>query len=74
MIGVRLDPELELQLEQVARSQGRSRSACLRDAIRLYLHHFCNGEDAQRQSALIARHEAEAHWSEQVPDWDDWTA
>lgn len=74
MIGLRLDPELELQLDQVARSQGKSRSACLREAIRLYLQHFAGAEEAKRQSALIASNAAGAHWSEQVPDWEDWTA
>ena len=36
-IGVRLEPELEQQLDQLAERMGQSRSACVRDAIAQYL-------------------------------------
>ena len=32
-MGVRLEPELEQQLDQLAKRMGKSRSACVRDAI-----------------------------------------
>ena len=32
-IGVRVEPELEQQLDALARSMGKSRSACVREAI-----------------------------------------
>jgi len=73
-IGVRLDPELELQLDQLARSMGKSRSACVREALALYVKQFGGQAEAKRQSRLIAAHSSSAHWSEQVPDWADWTA
>lgn len=73
-IGVRVEPELERQLDQLARSLGKSRSACVREAIQLYLKQFGDGEEARRQSALISQHTGITHWSEQLPNWTDWTA
>ena len=73
-LGIRVDPELELQLDQVARSQGLSRSACVREAIRFYVRHVIDGEEAHRQSAVIRDQGGGRHWSETVPDWTDWTA
>ena len=73
-IGVRVEPELEEQLDRLARSQGKSRSACVREAIALYVRQFGDGDEARRQSALIAQQSRDAHWSEQLPDWNDWTA
>ena len=52
-IGVRIEPELEQQLDQLERSMGKSRSAC---------------DEALRQSALIAAAGDAANWSEQRPD------
>jgi predicted transcriptional regulator len=72
-IGVRMEPELERQLDQLARQQGKSRSACVREAISQYLLRHGDGEEARRQSRLLAEREPK-HWSEQVPDWSDWTA
>lgn len=74
VIGVRVEVELERQLDQLARRQGKTRSACIREAIRLYLKRFGDVEAALEQSALIAAGELQPHWSEQVPDWADWTA
>ncbi len=73
-IGVRVEPELEQQLDQLARSMGKSRSACLREAIAQYVQRFSTTDEAQRQSALIAAADDSANWSEQLPDWADWTA
>jgi len=73
VLGVRVEPEMEQQLDQLARQLGKSRSACIREAIRQYLIRHGDGEAARLQSQLLARLE-QPHWSEQVPDWSDWTA
>ena len=73
-IGVRVEPELEQQLDQLARRMGKSRSACVREAIAHYVQRFGNNDEARRQSALIASSGEPAAWSEQLPDWVDWTA
>ena len=36
-MGVRLEPDLEQQLDQLAERKGKSRSACVRDAIAQYV-------------------------------------
>jgi predicted transcriptional regulator len=73
-IGVRVEPELERRLDQLAISLGKSRSTCVREAIALYVDRFSGGEEAMRQSQLIGQQAGSSHWSEQVPDWSDWTA
>ena len=73
-IGVRVEPELERRLDQLALSLGKSRSTCVREAIALYVDRFSGGEEALRQSQLIRQQAGSSHWSEQVPDWSDWTA
>jgi predicted transcriptional regulator len=73
VIGVLVDPEVEQRLDQLARQLGKSRSACIREAISHYLLRHGDGEEARRQSQLLARQEP-PHWSEQVPEWTDWTA
>ena len=73
-IGIRLEPELEQQLERLAQSLGKTRSACLREAIAHYLSRFDGDEEAKRQSSLIAASSSTQQWSEPLPDWDDWTA
>lgn len=67
VLGVRLEPEVERQL-------GKSRSACMREALHHYLQRFGNAEEARRQSQLLADQDPQAHWSDQLPDWSDWTA
>lgn len=74
VIGVRVEPELEQRLDRLAHSLGKSRSACVREAIAQYVERFADGDEARRQSALIAEHSGSAYWSEQLPDWADWTA
>ena len=73
-IGVRVEPELEHQLDQLAQRFGRSGSSCVREAIAQYVQRFGQDEEARRQSAVIASHAEETDWSEQYPDWSDWTA
>ena len=75
-MGVRVEPELEQQLDQVAERMGQSRSACVRDAIAQYVQRFGQTDEALRQSTLIAAHAHQTHCSYQVhvPDWSDWTA
>jgi predicted transcriptional regulator len=73
VIGVRVEPELERRLDRLAEQQGKSRSACIREAIRQYLLRHGDGEEARRQSEHLAQLE-QSHWSEQVPNWSDWTA
>jgi len=73
-IGIRLDPEQEQRLAQVAHAKGLSRSACVRQALNDYLALHSNASaDARRQSERIAQ-VSETPWSEQLPDWSDWTA
>ena len=74
VIGVRVEPELEQRLDRLARSLGKSRSACVREAIAQYVDRFADGDEARRQSALIAEHSSSAHGSAQLPDWADSTA
>ena len=73
-IGVRVEPELEQQLDQLAERMGKSRSACVREAIAQYVQRFGQNDEALRQSTLIANHAHQTDWSDQVPDWSDWTA
>jgi predicted transcriptional regulator len=73
VIGVRLEPELEQRLDHLAQSLGKSRSACVREAIAHYVRCFSDNDAARGQSALIAAHSSEAPWSERLPDWTDWT-
>ena len=73
-IGVRIGPELEQQLDQLAQRLGRSRSACVREAIDQYVQRFGQIDEAKRQSALIAQQVQDTEWSEPLPDWSDWTA
>jgi len=70
VIGVRMEPELERRLDQLAQQLGKSRSACIREAIRQYALRHGDDEEARRQSQLLAALEA-PNWSERVPDWSD---
>jgi hypothetical protein len=38
------------------------------------VQYFADDAEAKRQSALIQAQGDGAHWSEQLPDWSDWTA
>ena len=73
VLGVRVEPELERQLDQVALQPGNTRSACIREAISHYQARHGDAAEARRQSEHLAQVEP-PHWSEQLPDWNDWTA
>jgi predicted transcriptional regulator len=73
VLGVRVEPELERRLDQLAQQLGKTRSACIRDAISQYLSRHGDASEARRQSEYLCQQEP-PHWSEQVPDWNDWTA
>ena len=73
-IGVHIEPELEQQLDQLAKRMGQSRSACVRDAIAQYVQRFGQNDEVLRQSTLIAEYAHQTDWCVQVPDWSDWTA
>ena len=73
-IGVRVEPELEQRLDRLARSLGKSRSACVREAIAQYVERVADGDEARRQSDLIAEHSSSPHLSELLSNWSDWTA
>jgi len=73
VLGVRVEPELERQLDQLARQLGKTRSACIREAISHYLARHGDAAEARRQSEHLTQVEP-SHWSEQLPDWNDWTA
>jgi len=53
---------------------GKSRSACVREAIVQYVQRFSTTDEALRQSALIAAAGDSSNWSEELPNWADWTA
>jgi len=73
VLGVRVEPELERRLDQLAQQLGKTRSACIREAISQYLNRHGDAAEARRQSEHLAQLE-QPHWSEQLPDWSDWTA
>lgn len=73
VIGVRVDPVVEQRLDAVAQHLGKSRSACIREAIDQYLRRHGDAGEARLQSEHLAQLE-QPHWSEQVPNWSDWTA
>ena len=49
MLGIRIEPELERELERLAKHTGRSKSEVARDAIRRYVqaHNFSTEARAQ---------------------------
>jgi RHH-type rel operon transcriptional repressor/antitoxin RelB len=74
MLGLRLDPTLEKQLDVLARRQGRNKSDVAREAIRRYLHAELLPEEARRQSLLVSGDSAERdanEFLEQVTDRPD---
>ena len=73
VLGVRVEPELERQLDQLALQLGKTRSAYIREAISLYLSRYGDAAEPRRQSEHLALAEP-THWSEQLPDWNDWIA
>ena len=73
-LGVRVEPELKQQLDQLAQRMGKSRSACVREAIAQYVQRFGQNDEALRQSTLIAEHAHQTDRCDSVPNWSDWTA
>ena len=53
MLAVRLEPDLERKLAAVAKQQGRTKSAVIREAIRRYLDAKGLAEEARRQSLVV---------------------
>ena len=76
-LGIRLTQAQEEQLNQVATAQGRTRSACVRQALDEYLaRHGGNAALAEQQSRAVAQaaQSANEDWCELIPEWSDWTA
>jgi predicted transcriptional regulator len=76
-LGIRLTADQEERLNQVASAQGRTRSACVRQALDEYLaRHGGNAALAVQQSRAVAQaaQQAELDWCELIPEWSDWTA
>lgn len=67
-LGVRIEPELERRLDQLAQQLGKTRSACFREAITLYLSRHGDAAEARRQSEPLAQAET-PHWSERGLPW-----
>jgi predicted DNA-binding protein len=59
MIGLRIDPAMEYELEALARQQGRTKSALVREAIERYLRSEGLAEEARRQSLAVSGDRAE---------------
>ena len=53
MLGIRLERDLESQLEKLARQTGKPKSYHAREAIRRYL--VTNADEARRQSLLASQ-------------------
>lgn len=47
VIGVRVDPAVEQRLDALAERLGKSRSACIREAINQFLLRHGDGEEAR---------------------------
>lgn len=59
MVGIRLDAEALRELEAVAKRQGRTKSAVVREAVRRYLTSVNLVGEAKRQSLAVGRDRAE---------------
>jgi predicted DNA-binding protein len=71
-LSVRLSTQLEKRLDLLAKQLGKTRSACIREAITHDLSRHGDATEARRQSEHLAKLEP-PHWSAQVPNWSDWT-
>lgn len=78
LLGVRLDPKLERQLNLLVRQQGHTCRVCpcrvcIREAIhQVRLRPGDSGEALRRSDHLSVLQPPT--WSEPLPDWSDWTA
>lgn len=59
MLGIRIDSDMERELEALARRQGRTKSAIVREAIGRYLASIDLAGEARRQSLAVSGDEAE---------------
>jgi RHH-type transcriptional regulator, rel operon repressor / antitoxin RelB len=68
MLGIRLDPETERELEALARETKRPKSQLARDAIRLYLSRHGKLARAAAQWAAISQAERDDAEIEEILD------
>lgn len=54
MIGIRIGRDMEYELDALARRQGRTKSAVVREAIERYLRSEGLVEEARRQSLAVS--------------------
>ena len=73
MLGIRLEPDLELRLEQLAKQTGRTKSYFAREAIKQYLDSHINTDEAHRQSLAASKADRNEDW-ELGADESGWTA
>jgi predicted transcriptional regulator len=73
VLRMELERQLEPQLAPLARQQGKTRSACIREAIQQDLLRHGDSEQACRQPEHLAQLE-QPNGSEPPPDWRGWTA
>ena len=57
MLGIRLEQELEAQLQALAKKSGKPKSHHAREAIRQYL--ASDDSEAKRQSRLVSQNDAD---------------
>jgi predicted DNA-binding protein len=73
MLGIRLEPELETRLEQLAKQTGRTKSYYAREAIKEYLDAHVSTDEARRQSLAASKADRAEDW-ELGADESGWTA
>ena len=73
MLGIRLEPDLEVRLEQLAKQTGQTKSYYAREAIKQYLDSHINSEEAHRQSITASKADRNEDW-ELGADESGWTA
>lgn len=66
MLGIRLERDLESQLEKLSKATGKPKSYHAREAIRRYL--VTNADEARRQS-LLASQEPDADFESDERGW-----
>lgn len=73
MLGIRLEPDLEERLEQIAKQTGQTKSYCAREAIKQYLDSHFTPDEARRQSIAASKADRNEDW-ELGADESGWTA
>ncbi|MFN9548209.1 MAG: hypothetical protein ACK6AD_14285 [Cyanobacteriota bacterium] len=74
VIGVRMEPELERQLNLLARQQDKIRRDCIRKVIHQDLLRRHGHSQADRRGSEHLAQLERPNWSEQRPDGSDWKA